>query len=152
MTLIADVFPELRTPKKTVRSMPKKSRFRGSVEKQHGKVAQTLFKFGGHLLYHVYWSGPRQLSHKKSRLVISKISNLFPNTLSADGKYSLLDRGVLKQRIQMQLSRKEKKFSGFFSSFLKCRLNLEHFQKKDSVLSRSISEITNSPKHGWINA
>ena len=60
-----------------------------------------------------------------------KISKLFPNTLSADGKYSVLDRDNLTQRIQMLLSRKQKTFSQFFSSFLKSSLNLEHFQKKD---------------------
>ena len=56
---------------------------------------------------------------------------MFPNTLSADGKYSVLDRDNLTQRIQMLLSRKQKTFSEFFSSFLKSTLNLEHFQKKD---------------------
>ena len=54
MKLIADVFPILRTPKNMVRSMPKKSPFRGPVKKQHGKCAETLFKFEGQLLYHVY--------------------------------------------------------------------------------------------------
>ena len=54
MTLIADVFPKLRTPKNMVKSMPKKSRFKGSVEKQHGKCAQTLLKFERQLLYHIY--------------------------------------------------------------------------------------------------
>ena len=49
MTLRADVFPKLRTPKNLVRSMPKKSRFRGSDKKQIGKFAQTLFKFERHL-------------------------------------------------------------------------------------------------------
>ena len=39
MTLIADVFPKLGTPKNIVTSMPKKSRFRGCVEKQHDKWA-----------------------------------------------------------------------------------------------------------------
>ena len=63
--------------------------------------------------------------------MIWKISNLFPNSLCADAKYSLLDRDNLKQRIQMELSLKVKTFSQFFSSFLKSRLNLEHFQKKD---------------------
>ena len=47
----------------------------------------------------------------KSLLVICKISTLFPNTLSADGKYSLLNRDNLTQPIQMQLSRKQKTFS-----------------------------------------
>ena len=53
MTLITDVFRKLRTPKNMVRSMPKKSRFRVSVEKQHGKCAQTLFTFEGQPLSHI---------------------------------------------------------------------------------------------------
>ena len=56
---------------------------------------------------------------------------MFPNTLSADGKYSVLDRDNLTQRIQMLLSRKQKTFSQFFSSFLKPSFNFEHYQKKD---------------------
>ena len=31
----------------------------------------------------------------------------------------------------MQLSEKQKKISQFFAAILKCRLNFEHFQKKD---------------------
>ena len=54
MTLIADVFPKLRTPKNMVRSMPKKSRLGGFVEKQHGKSAQTFLKYQGQPLYHIY--------------------------------------------------------------------------------------------------
>ena len=42
MSLIADVFPKLRTPKNMVRSMPKNSCFRGSVEKQHGKCHKNI--------------------------------------------------------------------------------------------------------------
>ena len=49
MTLIAVVFPKLRTPKNLVRSMPKKSRFRGSYKKQQRKRAQTIFNFEGYL-------------------------------------------------------------------------------------------------------
>ena len=64
-------------------------------------------------------------------LVKWKISRLFPNTLNADGKYSLLNRDNLTQQIQMQLSRKQKTFSEFFSAFLESSLNFEHFQKKD---------------------
>ena len=54
----------------------------------------------------------------------------FSNTLSVDGKYSLVNTDNLKQPIQMQLSRKQKPFSDFFSSFLKSGLNFEHFLKK----------------------
>ena len=130
MTLIAEVFSKLRSPKNKVRSMSIKSRFKGSFKKQHGKCAQTLFKCQGQLLYNIYWSLLRQLSYKKSLLVICKISRLFINTLSADGKYSLFNRENLTQLIQMQLSPKQKTFSDFFSAFLKSSLNFEHFQKK----------------------
>ena len=127
MTLIADVFPKLRTQKNLVGSMPKKSRFKGSFVKQHGKCAQTLLKCQGQLLGWIYWSLWRPLSYKKSLLVICKISRLFPNTLSADGKYSLLNRDNLTQPIQMQVSRKQKTFSQFFSAFLKSSWTFEHF-------------------------
>ena len=59
------------------------------------------------------------------------MSKLFPNILCANGKYSLLARDNLMQRVHMLLSRKRKAFSQFFSSFLKANLNLEHFHKKD---------------------
>ena len=54
ITLAADIFLTLGPPKNMFRSMPKKSRFRGSDKKQRGKCAQTLFKFERHLLYHIY--------------------------------------------------------------------------------------------------
>ena len=130
MTLIADVFQKLRTQKNLVRWMPKKYRLKGSFKKQHGKCAQTLLKCQGQLLYHIYWSLWRQLSYKKSPVVIYKVWGLFINTLSAEGKYSLFNRGNLRQPIQMKLSGKQKTFSWFFTAFLKSRLNLEHFQTK----------------------
>ena len=54
MTLIAEVFPQLRTPKKMVTSMSKKSCFKGSFEKQYGKGAQTLLKGQRQLLDDIY--------------------------------------------------------------------------------------------------
>ena len=66
-----------------------------------------------------------------SVLVICKIFKLFFNTLSADDKYSLLNRDNLMQRFQMQLSQKGKPYSQFcFAAFWKSTLNFEHFQKK----------------------
>ena len=60
-----------------------------------------------------------------------KILRLFFNTLSADGKYSILNRDNLTQPIQMHLSKKQKNFSEFFAAFLKSSLNFEHSQTKD---------------------
>ena len=42
MTLIAEVFPKLRTPKNMVTSMSKKSRFKRSFGKEHGKGRQKF--------------------------------------------------------------------------------------------------------------
>ena len=146
MTLIAEVFPKLRTPKNMVTSMSKKSRFKGSFGKQHGKRAQTLLKFAWQYLYHIYWSLWRQLTCKKSVLVTCKISILSPNTLNADSKYLLLNRDNLTQPIQKQVSPKQKTFSEFFSAYLKFSLNFEHFQKKHDPHSWCISEITDLEK------
>ena len=54
MTPIDHGFRILRTPKNMVRSIPKKSRFRESVEKQQGKCTQILFTFEGQPIYHIY--------------------------------------------------------------------------------------------------
>ena len=78
--------------------------------------------------------------------MLCKILSLFVNTLTADDKYSLLNRDSLTQSIQTLLSQKQKTFSQIFSSFLKSTLNFEHFQKKDDPHSRCISEITVSEK------
>ena len=84
------------------------------------------------------------LSSKKSLLVLCKVSRLFVNTLSGDDKYSLLNRDNLTKPIQILISQKVKIFSQFFSAYLKCPLNFEHFQKKDDPHSRCISEITDT--------
>ena len=141
MTLIPDVFPKLRTQKNLVRSISKKSRFKWSFGKEHGKRAQTLLKFESKHLYHIYWSLWRQLTCEKTLLVICKVSRLFPNTLSPNGKYSLLNRDNLTQAIQMQLSQKQKTFSNFIAAFLKSSLNFEHCQKKDDSHSWCISKL-----------
>ena len=39
------------------------------------------------------------------------------------------------QQLEAPLSQKQKTFSGFFSAFLKCALNLEHLEKKDEYPS-----------------
>ena len=66
---------------------------------------------------------------RMSPLVIYKILRLFINILTADDKYSLLIRDNLAQPIQLQLSKKES-FTKLFLSLLKCRPNLERFEKK----------------------
>ena len=71
------------------------------------------------------------MSQKKSVLVRGKALLLFVSTLTADDKYSLLNRDNLAQPIRTPLSQKQKYFYEFFLAFSKYALNLEHFQKKD---------------------
>ena len=141
MTLIADVFPKLRIPKNVVRSMSKESRFWGPFKREDGKWAQTLLKLERQHPDHIYWLLQGQLSCKNFVLVIWKILRLFFKTVTADDKCSFLNWENLMQPIQMQLSQKQKTFSGFFARFLKESFNVESFEKKDDPHSSYISRI-----------
>ena len=48
------------------------------------------------------------------------------------------------QQLEEPLSQKQKTFYGFFIPFLKCALNLEHFEKKDEYPNLVISRIIDS--------
>ena len=54
--------------------------------------------------------------------------------MTADDKYSVLNRGILLQRIQMQLSQKQKAFSQLFCAFFKPTLNFENFRQKMTLV------------------
>ena len=71
---------------------------------------------------------------------------MFVNILTADGKYSLLNKDKLRQPIQMQLSQKKKLFSGFVCAFLKAKLNFEHFQKKMTFIADILPKLQ-TPKN-----
>ena len=47
--------------------------------------------------------------------------------------------------------KKKKTFSEFFIAFLKCALNLEHFQKKDEYPSLVISKVNDSERGRYLN-
>ena len=75
-------------------------------------------------------------------LVLCKILGLLVNTLTDDGRYTLLYRDNLTQTIQILLSQKRKTFSRLSYEILKPTLNFEHFQKKGDPPSRCSSQIT----------
>ena len=64
-----------------------------------------------------------------------KLFSRFPNTLTADDKYSLISRDNWMQTIQMHFSQKQKIFSEFFFAFFESALNFEHFQKKMTFIA-----------------
>ena len=53
MTLLANLFPQLRTAEKWARYMSKKSRFKGPFDRQHGKRLQTLLRPEQRQRYHI---------------------------------------------------------------------------------------------------
>ena len=55
----------------------------------------------------------------------------FFKTLTANGKYSLLNKDNLTQRIQMQLSKKQNFIVNFSVDFWNLDFKIEHFEKKD---------------------
>ena len=75
---------------------------------------------------------------KKSLLVIHKILRLFRNILTEHDKHYLLNRDNLTEPIQMQLSEKQKTFSGISLAFLNSLLNFKHLPKKDDPHRSSI--------------
>ena len=69
---------------------------------------------------------------------------MFVNTLTTDDKYSRRNMLNFTQQFEVPLSQKQKTYSGFSLAFLKCALNLEHFEKKDEYPSLFISRIIDS--------
>ena len=146
ITLIANVFPILRTPKNGVKQISKESTFRGPFQKEHGKGHRILSKSELHHIYHIYWSLWRVFSRKNPLLVICKFLRLFLHTLTAVEKSSLLNRDNLRRTIQMQLSQKQKTFSQFLAAFWKARLNFEHLQKKITLIADVFPKLR-TPKY-----
>ena len=53
--------------------------------------------------------------------------------------------------LEALLSQKQKSFSGFFLAFLKCVLNIEHFEKKDEQPTLVISKVIDSERGGYLH-
>ena len=71
---------------------------------------------------------------------------MFVNTLTADDKYSPLNRDNLTQPIRTKLSQKQQAFSAFFLAFPKSTLNFEHFQKKMTLLADLFPKLRSGEK------
>ena len=117
-----------------VRQVSKKSIFKRSLNKQHGRCAQALLESVIQNLSHLHLSLPSQWSWEKSLLLTCKFLALLVNTLAADEKYPVLNIENLTLLIQMQLSQEQNTFSEFLTAFLKSRFNLKHFEKKMTLI------------------
>ena len=54
MTLIAYFFRKIRTPENVATYMYKKSRFKGTFDRQHDKRIQALLRSGQQHCYHIF--------------------------------------------------------------------------------------------------
>ena len=55
------------------------------------------------------------------------------------------------QQLEEPLSQKQRTFSGFFIAFLKCALDLKHFEKKDEYSGLVFSKVIDSERGGYLN-
>ena len=71
--------------------------------------------------------------------------------MTTDDMYSCRNMLNFTQQLEPPLPQKQKTFSGFFLEFLKCALNLEHFEKKNEYSSLVSSKVIDSERDGYIN-
>ena len=70
-----------------------------------------------------------------SALVTYEIFRLFIDMMTPDVKYFRRNMQIFRQQLQTALSPKRKTLCQFFLAFLKCPWNLQHSEKKKSILA-----------------
>ena len=76
-----------------------------------------------------------------SVLVTHELFRHFVNTLPPDVKYSRRNIQIFWQQLPTLLSQEENAFCWFLIEFLKCALNLEHSEKKKSILAELLPKL-----------
>ena len=71
--------------------------------------------------------------------------------MTTDDKYSRRIMLNFTKQLEAPLPQKQKTFSGLFLAFLKCALNLEHFEKKDEYSRLVISKVIDSERGSYLN-
>ena len=71
--------------------------------------------------------------------------------MTTDEMYSCRNILNFTQQLEALLPQKQKTFCGLFLAFLKCALNLEHFEKKNEYSSLVISKVIDSERGDYIN-
>ena len=71
--------------------------------------------------------------------------------MTTDDKYSRRNMLNFTKQLEVPLPQKQKIFSGLFLAFLKCVLNLEHFEKKDEYSSLVIYKVIDSERGSYLN-
>ena len=110
--------------------MSKRSLFRTPFGSQRVNGSQSMLRSARNHFYTTIPLISKKMCWEKLLLVRSEISGLFPSTLTTDDKYSRQTRENFRQHIQMQISKKPKKFSAFSITFLNLHQILSILKKK----------------------
>ena len=86
-----------------------------------------------------------------SVLIVSKILRPFVNSLTPDNKYSLDNMKILKQSIEIQLSKELKIFSQFVTHSWSLHLILNICKEKVELHSLCISEILDGERRTYVD-
>ena len=93
--------------------MSKKSRFRRTFDKQHGKRAQELLKSASKRIYQISGRHVNEIEFEKISLLTCQILGLLVNTLAADEKYPVLNRDNLTIELKCNYLKTKRFFSIF---------------------------------------
>ena len=126
--------------------MSKNPDFIWPFDKWHSKGDQILVKSKRNHLYQIYRSLWRQVSWKKSLLVLCKVFTMFVNILTADDKRFLVNRDNLRQPINTQLSQKKNYFMNLFLQFWNLNKILKIFKKKMTLMADVFAKLR-TPKN-----
>ena len=129
------VLPKLATVHGLVTPLTIQRRLKTSFDGQHVKRFQTLVKPSREHFYDIFSSLWAEMIWKICLWMKFEIIGLFVDTWTADYKYPVPGCENLPFPIQLQLSLKQKTFSGIFIPFMESPSNFEHFQKKEDRYS-----------------
>ena len=133
ISLIAEIFRSLLSPRNVLTSIPESSCFRTPFESQRLHLSQTLLKFPQQYFYPNFPLTTDKLSQKTSLSVRSEISGLFGNTLTADHIYFHHNWENFPQHVETPWSQKQGPFSEIFIPFLESVQNFGYFEKNDHL-------------------
>ena len=138
----AVVFPKLALVQSLVTPLTIQLRIKTSFDGEHVKRFQTLVKSSWEHFYHIFPSLWGEMIWKISPWLKFEIIRLFVNTWTAHYKYPVTDCENLSFPMQIQLSWKQKIFSGFLIPFMESPSNFEHFQKKKILIANAFPKLT----------
>ena len=152
MSLIAQVFLKLLTPRDVLVSIHNSACFWKAYCSERVNESQTLLQYAETNFYPTFWSFRAKLSYKRLFLIRSEILGLLDNTLTDNYEYSHINRGNLPLQNEAELSQKASIFCYIFFCIFEVRIKFPMFWKKNEPHSSSISEVIDSERCACLNS